>query len=1024
MTPPDLKLAVNVQAPAAAGTQAPAPGQAPPASGEAPPASGQAPPGPGPVRALEPRTPPVSVRLAGMPAREPDFPPGLLMDLQTAVGRLWRELERGPTLDAYLLACGVAQIADDHLHAPAYPFGRAASYLATREQRAASVAALAAEAAGSLANRAHSRRIPAREALERWRARHAQLVRVLAGEQVARLLERDAASPAGADTTARVPARAETLRALRPALGPLPVALRRSVVKLPSCFSHFDQRPADIVTLTQRFAAGRPDRARPLLVVGVRTSGSYLAPLCAATLDALGFERVRMLSVRPGHRMLRDERALIVASARAGGLALLLDDPPVSGRTLRDAVGLLERAGLPASAVTLLLATFGAPELPHALQGLRAVLLGGAEWSVERDLEPDAVKRTLSELCAPGRELLELEPLTPGLPGGPGIVGVPGAAGVAGGPARRRGHHRAVFRVRVREADGRQATQVVVVEGVGLGYLGAHRLSVPSLLERFSPRVLALRDGLLYREWVPDEQRLDGARAQRDQLPRLLAQYVAERQTALACPEDLSGEPRGGEPAWLVGSRILAGGFGRGWSLACVLAGDRAVRRALEVAKPSLVDGNTGLSQWFVSNDAEPALIKPDLGEDSFSNLTVSSFDAAFDLAGMTACSSSRELQRKLRDAFFELTGERVSPERWLLYELAHLWGRERTEPERRHALRRAVASAFQRYYAEVYLDAAQLSDAGPLCALDLDGVLETDHFGAPALTPSAALCLRTLRCHGYRPVLATGRSLEHVRERCRAYGLAGGVAEYGSVIYTAADDHARALLDKRQLTALRRLRTRLAELDGVTLDPDYRHAVRAFTRRDGQRRPLSPAQIAFALDRGGAGGGGASGAGGGTGVAGAGTGVAGAGTGGAAIETIAGECQTDFIAAGVNKGAALRALASRLAERSLQPYAFAVGDTVTDLTLAHVAGRALAPGHADRVLERGGFELLAARYQAGLAEAVRRVIGHAPGRCPRCRLQPAAREQQIIRTLLDVPGQTPARMALTLLELWWKARS
>lgn len=77
---------------------------------------------------------------------------------------------------------------------------------------------------------------------------------------------------------------------------------------------------------------------------------------------------------------------------------------------------------------------------------------------------------------------------------------------------------------------------------------------------------------------------------------------------------------------------------------------------------------------------------------------------------------------------------------------------------------------------------------ADGLCAFDLDGVLETRWHDFPAITPAGALALRALSRHGFRPVLATGRSLREVQSRCAAYRLAGGVAEYGAVIY----DHIR----------------------------------------------------------------------------------------------------------------------------------------------------------------------------------------------------------------------------------------
>ena len=44
-----------------------------------------------------------------------------------------------------------------------------------------------------------------------------------------------------------------------------------------------------------------------------------------------------------------------------------------------------------------------------------------------------------------------------------------------------------------------------------------------------------------------------------------------------------------------------------------------------------------------------------------------------------------------------------------------------------------------------------------------------------PSCTPLGVLCLRALVCHGYRPILATGRSLDEVRDRVDAIGTVDG---------------------------------------------------------------------------------------------------------------------------------------------------------------------------------------------------------------------------------------------------------
>lgn len=904
--------------------------------------------------------------LAGGEVPGPNPHAGLRMSFATIVRRLEHELREGSLLDAYLLSAGLGQITDDYLHPAIYPFDPAARYL---RGQATPVARLAGRSAAMVAGgaRAGVSRWPTTRLVLHWRRELAELIDALAETQVG--------------GSASLPGRASVSHrsgALSAELARLPAGLRGAVVRLPACFQQFDQRPVDVVRLVERLGDRFALRDRPLLAVGVRTSGSYLAPLCAASLKANGYRDVHVLTVRPGHPFLTDERALVRSVARRRGLALVLDDPPVTGASVAAAARQLERAGLPVNAIRLLLPVFDAAGVPPVLQRYEAAQLPCSEWAVTADLEPTGVRRTLGALLGPHVRVLGVEP-----------VSLPPRQ-----PAR--GHIRALFRVRLLTGAGELVQREVVVEGVGVGYLGAHRLAAETLVERFSPAVLGLRDGLLYREWLPDERRVGSLEPADEQaVAAAIAAYASERRRVLPTDEDLSLRMRGQQPAWEVASTIVSRSFGRAWPLARVLLTDRAMKRVLHVECPSVLDGNTDLSQWFRRNGSPASLAKPDVGEDQFSNLCSPCFDAAFDLAGATARAATPSLPRRLRRAYAELTGDRLDEERWVLYELVHLWSRERTQPHQMAQLQRARARALQRYFTDVYLADVTRSPNGPLCALDIDGVLEGEQLGFPALTPAAALALRSLLLHGYRPVLASGRSLGEVSERCRSYGLVGGVAEYGAVMFQSAGGRVETLLPDTAASALERLRTALAGTEGVHLDPDYRFSVRAFTLERGRRRCLSSRTIAEAL----------------------------AAEGESRIRAIAGEGQTDFVATSTGKGAGLRALARALGANGERQFSLAVGDTASDLAFAAVSTRPCAPRHADPVLRRAGFEVMTRPYQAGLAQAVCGLLGHPPGGCAICRMPPPTPERTIMRKLLGVQERGRLGMVLRALELGWRIR-
>jgi hydroxymethylpyrimidine pyrophosphatase-like HAD family hydrolase len=528
-----------------------------------------------------------------------------------------------------------------------------------------------------------------------------------------------------------------------------------------------------------------------------------------------------------------------------------------------------------------------------------------------------------------------------------------------------------------------------------VGYFGARHLAVARALSRFAPRVLGLRGGVLYRQWLPADRALD---ATSDDFATAVAAYVAERRRLLGVARDMSVGLAGERPVWEVAALILARGFGRVAPLMRVVLVDRLVRRLLAVTRPSVLDGNMTAEHWFQDGDRQP--VKVCLSDRTNWRLGLTSFDAAFDLAAVGASSSDGVLAGRVREAWRAETGEQVDSERWLLYELAHLWGVQREDRVRDAEARHAAARAAARYFANALFDDIGRSGHGPLCALDIDGVLETDRLGFPTLTRASATALRALFAHGFRPVVVTGRGLAEVRDRCRAYALAGGVAEYGSVIWVDGGQGAARLLSTEAAAALRRLRAVLRECEGVRLDPAFSCAVRAY-RIDGQggRRPLGSQEVAECLD-----------ASGGTGT----------------IRAIPGDSQTDFVAVGVDKGKGLRALIGALEAHQRDPHelrvSLAVGDTAADAPMLALASAAFVPAHAAPTATSTGARRVARPYQAGLYRAVAELLGHEPGSCRRCRVTGGPHDRDLLLDLLSVAEDGPRGLAAGAIRLAWRA--
>jgi hydroxymethylpyrimidine pyrophosphatase-like HAD family hydrolase len=268
-------------------------------------------------------------------------------------------------------------------------------------------------------------------------------------------------------------------------------------------------------------------------------------------------------------------------------------------------------------------------------------------------------------------------------------------------------------------------------------------------------------------------------------------------------------------------------------------------------------------------------------------------------------------------------------------------------------------------------------SGGGPLCALDIDGVLESGSMGFPAITPAGMLSVRALAAHGYRPVVVTGRCLDEVRERCEAYGLAGGVAEYGALAYERESGGVVELVTEGDLRLLATVRNSLRSRSDVVLDEDYRHSVRACCRSETGLSPL-PAETVEAV-------------------------LEGLGGDRSRVRAIPGQRQTDFVARATDKGQGLAALARLVSGGTVvvPEIELAVGDTEADLPMLALARHAYAPANASAPVRASGVVVLPASYAAAVAAAVGRLLGHPPGGCPTCGVGRQSAETGLLLALL-----------------------
>jgi hypothetical protein len=418
----------------------------------------------------------------------------LLSDLNALAPLLLARSAEGDLHNAFLLTAGMRQIGEDYLHRDPLFLGRMAGRLQRRIP--APWGAAAAGTARGVARVLWTSMVstPGDRAAARWLASVSQLSRRIATTLV------ETSSWEKRCIRPDLEAQARHVAALLPELR---VRLRRELIRLPSCFRSFDQAPDDLETLAEALSARWPERERPLLAVGIRSSGDYLAPLIAAYLKRSGYSSVQDLTLRPGQHWLPTEAGLCRDAARAGAIALVLDDPPRSWGSVEKGAQQLVNLGFEREKVVLMLATFrDAGRPPASLTDHPLVLLPFDNWAIARRLQPEPVRASLGRLLS-GQCIVTVAHSRP-----------------AESRGELRGHAHTVYEVGIRRGET-VSTQLIRARGVGLGYFGEHALAVVARLPGLVPVIHGLDRGILYEDWLPSEVRLTAPLARAPTLPPL-----------------------------------------------------------------------------------------------------------------------------------------------------------------------------------------------------------------------------------------------------------------------------------------------------------------------------------------------------------------------------------------------------------------------------------------------------------------------------------------------------------------------
>jgi hydroxymethylpyrimidine pyrophosphatase-like HAD family hydrolase len=619
---------------------------------------------------------------------------------------------------------------------------------------------------------------------------------------------------------------------------PLPSDLLDLRLGVPSAFSRLDLTHFDVLALGRQFVRQYPDRSHPILLLGLRTAGTYFSALLRSFFKAEGYRRVASLTVQPKKGPSRRERKELMRYAKQGFTLVIVDDPPHTGGTIVLAVDIARQAGFDLARIRALVPTHLATRnWANTLPDRLVITLEPERWRKQQLLDPKNVENRLTEYFT-WQGFSDVR-----------VVGSRRAeefdVGLLNGSNCKRGTTLTrIFEVQLRTPLGKNETRYVQAKSVGLGYLGYAAFVAALRLSDFVPPVLGLRDGILYTEWLPQQPGARDFRSNRDAWIETTAAYVAARTRLLNLPKRRAP----GKAVHENGLELLAASFGRAYGRFVL---DIPMRSwilgrlyRLPCPFPTLIDANMGYAEWI---EGKFGPLKTGYYGHGLGKTQLNAIDPAYDLAEtILSFALSPEEEGRLIRRYVEYSGDAELGQRLFVNKLlAGLWTMESAQEQlfsamqtgqRQQELHRRFLGAWDfltvqtaRFCGARCRPSQPACWRPPLVMLDVDGVVDRRVFGYPCTTAAGMEALSLLAARGCSVALNTARSAAEVRDYCRAYGLAGGVAEHGAYLWDAVAQCGQPLLDQETMVQLDELREQLRRIPGVFLDDRHQYSIRAF---------------------------------------------------------------------------------------------------------------------------------------------------------------------------------------------------
>lgn len=630
-----------------------------------------------------------------------------------------------------------------------------------------------------------------------------------------------------------------------------PKKLRNSRINIPSAFRSQDLTHYDFVHLLEKYVNDKKGYSHPIIVIGLRTTGAYVAPLAQAYLQNSGFDVMDITTIRPKDCISVSEKTIIESGSFQKAQFLIIDETASAGSTMNYTLEILDKFRIPHAKVSFVFPVYPAHNKwkhDFSRKNLAIYTLPSDEWRIVNNLRLENIREYLKDYYSNQElEIIDIKVSEKGR-----------KIDKRFGQAERVGWRlKQVYLVLLRDRQGRIFEEEILAKGVGLGWLGYHAYIQGSKLSDYAPPVLGLRNGLIFMRWI------DGKNFRSDDIeagkifPAIL-KYIYARRERLPLNEDrtfkeYSKRYYGG--TWLCSILCKAYGNKVGHLIKPLM---RKLLQTYRTEFPAVIDGKMSPEDWLVDKGR---FYKVDYEHHGFGKTQLNIADPVFDLASFIfEFRINKDQQDKIINEYINHTKDFKAKDKVILYLwlIAHhniytaadyLSEPDDSEMAFKENLKCLEDKEYMNLLSTEYF--GKLTELPKIkrnnrifISMDIDGILDREIWDFPTTTMAGINAVRALHKNGFPIFINSARSLREAKAYCRNFSFDGGISEYGSALWDENRKRQLVLVDSKTIEQLRKMREMISGLPDVYINPYYEHTIKAFCYTGRHTRPLEAEKI------------------------------------------------------------------------------------------------------------------------------------------------------------------------------------